>query len=133
MTQNWFVIRLAEHVEAHIFIGLGGRLWLLLFFLGFLSGTTGGSSTSGGGSGTNSGADVGDQLGNVAVLESAGEKAGPEGLNIDAGSLDTVLLVVLEEQMTHLEERSDLVTGNIDPVVAEDKSSISARQFSRHF
>jgi hypothetical protein len=93
MTQNWFVIRLAEHVEAHIFIGLGGRLWLLLFFLGFLNGTTGGSSTSSGGSSTNSGADVGDQFGDVAVLESAGEKARPEGLNVDVGSLNTVLLI----------------------------------------
>ena len=133
MSQSWFVIRLAEHIEAHIVIGFGGRFWLLLFFLGFLSGTTGGSSTSSGGSSTNTGADVRNQLGNVAVLESTGEKTGPEGLNFDVGGLNTVLLIVLEWKMTHLEERSNLVARNVDPVVAEDKSSISARQFSRHF
>ena len=94
MTQNWFVIRLAEHVEAHIIIGFGGRFWFLFFFLGLLSGTTGGSSTSGRRSSTNTGADVGNQLRNVAVLQSAGEKAGPEGLNIDVGRLNTVLLIV---------------------------------------
>ena len=91
MSQSWFVIRLAEHIEAHIVIGFGGRFWLLLFFLGFLSGTTGGSSTSSGGSSTNTGADVGDQLGDVAVLEGTGEESGPEGLNFDVGGLKSAL------------------------------------------
>ena len=97
MTQKGVVIRLSEDIEAHIFFGLGGGLFLC-FFLGLFGSTTGGSgSTSNGGTGTNTRADVGDQLGDVTVLEGTGEKSGPEWLNIDVGGLESRLRYGLED------------------------------------
>lgn len=79
---------LVEEGEAvHVFVLrlLSGCL-LLLLLSGRGSGTaSGGGATSGGGGGR---ADVADKVHDVLALKRLGEKAGPEGLELDVGGLE---------------------------------------------
>merc|ERR1719391_530723 len=105
---------LVEQAEAHVIILLLG-LFLLLLLLGSLSSgrcstaSSGGSTSSG--SSANSGPYVGDQGLEVSRLESLGEETGPVGLNVDTSSL---------------EDGGDLLRGDCDVIVSEDKGGVDA-------
>jgi len=106
---------LVEQAEAHVIVLLLG-LFLLLLLLGGLSSGSRCSTTSSRGStssrsSANSGPNVGDQGLEVSRLQSLGEETRPVGLNIDTSSL---------------EDGGDLLRGDCDVIVSEDKCSVDA-------
>merc|ERR1712130_1063778 len=99
---------LVEQAEAHVIVLLLG-LFLLLLLLGGLSTSSRGSTSSR--SSANSGPNVGDQGLEVSRLQSLGEETRPVGLNIDTSSL---------------EDGGDLLRGDCDVIVSEDKGGVDA-------
>merc|ERR1719382_2203663 len=105
---------LVEQAEAHVIVLLLGLFLLLLLLGGLSSGSSATSSrgsTSSSWSGANSGPNVGDQGLEVGRLQSLGEEAGPVGLNINTSSL---------------EDGGDLLGGDSDVIVGEDKGGVDA-------
>merc|ERR1712029_655558 len=91
-------------------------LFLLLLLLGGLSSgsrcsTTGSRGSTSSGSSTNSGPSVGDQGLEVSRLQSLGEETRPVGLNVHTSSL---------------EDGGDLLRGDCDVIVSEDKGGVDA-------
>merc|ERR1719295_969603 len=89
---------LVKQAEAHVIVLLLG-LFLLLLLLGSLR------------SSTNSGPNVGDQGLEVSRLQGLGEETRPVGLNVDTSSL---------------EDGGDLLRGDCDVIVSEDKCGVDA-------
>merc|ERR1719447_894322 len=105
---------LVEQAEAHVIVLLLG-LFLLLLLGGLSSGgrcsTTGSRGSTSSGSSANSGPNVGDQGLEVSRLQSLGEETRPVGLNVDTSSL---------------EDGGDLLRGDCDVIVSEDKGGVDA-------
>merc|ERR1711970_954290 len=110
---------LVKETEAHIVVfRFRGAFFLFLDFLFFGGTTSGSSATSSSGARANTGANVGDQFTDIDVLECASEKRWPERLELDIRSL---------------EDGGDLVSGDLDVIIIEDKSGVGACQFSGIF
>merc|ERR1719193_636169 len=106
---------LVEQAEAHVIVLLLGLFLLLLLLGGLSSGgrcsTTGGRGGTSSGSGADARPNVGDQGLEVGRLQSLGEEARPVGLNVNTSSL---------------EDGGDLLGGDCDVIVSEDKGGVDA-------
>ena len=81
-------MELVKETKAHVVVRLFLGLLLLLLLLGGSSVST--TSSRGSGSGNGSGgtaSNVGQQVLDVLALKSLGKEGGPDGLNLDTGSL----------------------------------------------
>uniref|UniRef100_A0A6B0UTH0 Uncharacterized protein n=1 Tax=Ixodes ricinus TaxID=34613 RepID=A0A6B0UTH0_IXORI len=108
-----------EETESHVVVLLFGLFLLLLLLGGVLAsgrcsgGRPGGGSCGRGRSGPDARAHVRDERLQAESLERLGEQAGPVRLNLDACSL---------------EDRADLLSGDCNLIVLEDKGAINARE-----
>ena len=89
-------------------------------------------SGSSSGARANTGANVGDQFTDIDVLECASEERWPERLELDIRSLN-IYHRLIDGLKPYLEDGGDLVSGDLDVIIIEDKSGVGACQFSGHF